>query len=328
MSSSPPEDHRPPVLLLKCPPSFQRIGEEHFTSDKFRYLKSYDSPLPLNDFLTTHAQSVRAILSTGKFPVSADTLRLLPNVEAIVTTGAGVNQLDLPECRRRGIKIANAGDVFSADGADYAVGLLIDVLRKISAGDRFVKDGLWGSKGYRCLGSRVSGKRIGIVGLGKIGYQVAKRLEAFDCIISYNSRNPKPNVPYKYYKDINEMAVQSDVLILCCGLTALTRHMVNAQVMDALGKDGVIINVARGAVIDEAELVRRLVGGEIAGAGLDVFENEPDVPEELKLLDNVVLSPHCGIASVEAMVDLSRLVVGNLEAFFAGQPLLSEYLDD
>ncbi|CAN1236676.1 Glyoxylate/hydroxypyruvate reductase HPR3 [Linum grandiflorum] len=267
--------------------------------------------VPLNDFLTTHAQSVRAILSTGKFPVSADTLRLLPNVEAIVTTGAGVNQLDLPECRRRGIKIANAGDVFSADGADYAVGLLIDVLRKISAGDRFV-----------------SGKRIGIVGLGKIGYQVAKRLEAFDCIISYNSRNPKPNVPYKYYKDINEMAVQSDVLILCCGLTALTRHMVNAQVMDALGKDGVIINVARGAVIDEAELVRRLVGGEIAGAGLDVFENEPDVPEELKLLDNVVLSPHCGIASVEAMVDLSRLVVGNLEAFFAGQPLLSEYLDD
>ncbi|CAN1157747.1 Glyoxylate/hydroxypyruvate reductase HPR3 [Linum perenne] len=326
---SSPEDPRPPVLLLKCPPSFQRIGEEHFTSNKFRYLKSYESPLPLDGFLlTTHAQSVRAILSTGKFPIPAETLQLLPNVRAIVTTGAGLNHLDLPECRRRGIKIANAGDVFSADGADYAVGLLIDVFRRISAGDRYVKDGFWASTGDCRLGSRVSGKRIGIVGLGRIGHQVAKRLEPFRCNISYTSRNPKPNVSYQYYDNVLEMASNCDVLILTCGLTELTWHMINDKVMDALGKEGVIINVARGAVVDEEELVRRLIGGELAGAGLDVFENEPDVPEQLKELDNVVLSPHCGIASYEAMVELSRLVVGNLEAFFEGRPLLSEYLDD
>ncbi|CAN1236673.1 Glyoxylate/hydroxypyruvate reductase HPR3 [Linum grandiflorum] len=328
------EDDPPQVLVLKKPPYFSVTGDNHLTSTKFRFLNAFDSTLPLHEFLIAHACTpVRALLSSGGAIVDAAVLDLLPELRVIVTTSAGLNQLDLLECRRRGIKIANAGDIYSADVADSAVGLLIDVLRKISASNRYVKSGLWPSQGDYPLATKlfvpqVSGKRIGIVGLGKIGYQVAKRLEAFDCIISYNSRNPKPNVPYKYYKDINEMAVQSDVLILCCGLTALTRHMVNAQVMDALGKDGVIINVARGAVIDEAELVRRLVGGEIAGAGLDVFENEPDVPEELKLLDNVVLSPHCGIASVEAMVDLSRLVVGNLEAFFAGQPLLSEYLDD
>ncbi|CAN1792856.1 Glyoxylate/hydroxypyruvate reductase HPR3 [Linum perenne] len=267
--------------------------------------------VPDGFLLTTHAQSVRAILSTGKFPIPAETLQLLPNVRAIVTTGAGLNHLDLPECRRRGIKIANAGDVFSADGADYAVGLLIDVFRRISAGDRYV-----------------SGKRIGIVGLGRIGHQVAKRLEPFRCNISYTSRNPKPNVSYQYYDNVLEMASNCDVLILTCGLTELTWHMINDKVMDALGKEGVIINVARGAVVDEEELVRRLIGGELAGAGLDVFENEPDVPEQLKELDNVVLSPHCGIASYEAMVELSRLVVGNLEAFFEGRPLLSEYLDD
>ncbi|CAN1236672.1 Glyoxylate/hydroxypyruvate reductase HPR3 [Linum grandiflorum] len=299
------EDDPPQVLVLKKPPYFSVTGDNHLTSTKFRFLNAFDSTLPLHEFLIAHACTpVRALLSSGGAIVDAAVLDLLPELRVIVTTSAGLNQLDLLECRRRGIKIANAGDIYSADVADSAVGLLIDVLRKISASNRYVKSGLWPSQGDYPLATKVSGKRIGIVGLGKIGYQVAKRLEAFDCIISYNSRNPKPNVPYKYYKDINEM------------------------VMDALGKDGVIINVARGAVIDEAELVRRLVGGEIAGAGLDVFENEPDVPEELKLLDNVVLSPHCGIASVEAMVDLSRLVVGNLEAFFAGQPLLSEYLDD
>ncbi|CAN1236667.1 Glyoxylate/hydroxypyruvate reductase HPR3 [Linum grandiflorum] len=328
-SPATPEPDLPHVLVLKKPPYFSVTADHHITSTKFRYLNAFDSTLPLHEFLAAHARTpVRAMLASSRATVDAAVLDLLPELRVIVTTSAGVNHVDLTECRRRGIKIANAGDTYSNEGADCAVGLLIDVLRKISAGNRYVKGGLWSPIGDYPLGSKVSGKRIGIVGLGKIGYQVAKRLEAFDCIISYNSRNPKPNVPYKYYKDINEMAVQSDVLILCCGLTALTRHMVNAQVMDALGKDGVIINVARGAVIDEAELVRRLVGGEIAGAGLDVFENEPDVPEELKLLDNVVLSPHCGIASVEAMVDLSRLVVGNLEAFFAGQPLLSEYLDD
>ncbi|CAN1792855.1 Glyoxylate/hydroxypyruvate reductase HPR3 [Linum perenne] len=273
------------------------------------------------------------MLASGKTYVDAAVLDLLPELRVIVTTSAGVNQLDLHECRRRGIRVANAGDVYSDDVADCAVGLLIDVLRKISASNRYVRSGGWACRGdyplcYKVSSRFVSGKRIGIVGLGRIGHQVAKRLEPFRCNISYTSRNPKPNVSYQYYDNVLEMASNCDVLILTCGLTELTWHMINDKVMDALGKEGVIINVARGAVVDEEELVRRLIGGELAGAGLDVFENEPDVPEQLKELDNVVLSPHCGIASYEAMVELSRLVVGNLEAFFEGRPLLSEYLDD
>ena len=175
---------------------------------------------------------------------------------------------------------------------------------------------------------QVGGKRVGIVGLGHIGYEVAKRLEAFGCSISYNSRKKKPHVPYTFYQHVCELAANTDALIICCGLTDQTRHLINKEVFSALGKEGVIINIGRGAIIDEKEMVRCLVEGEIAGAGLDVFENEPDVPKELFSLDNVVLSPHTAVFTPESLMDLSKLVVGNLEAFFSGRPLLSEYLDD
>ncbi|CAI0467131.1 unnamed protein product, partial [Linum tenue] len=266
--------------------------------------------VPLHDFLAAHGGSVRAILASLSV-VDASVLDLLPEVRVIATTSAGLNLLDLPECRRRGIKIANAGDVYSTDVADYAVGLLIDVLRKISASNRYLR-----------------GKRIGIVGLGRIGYQVAKRLEAFGCSIAYNSRKAKPGVSYPFYQTVQELAAKSDALILCCGLTQQTRHLVNKEVLAALGKEGVVVNVARGGVIDEKEMVRCLVEGEIAGAGLDVFENEPDAPKELMELDNVVMSPHCAVFTRESLLDVARLVVGNLEAFFSNEPLLSEYEDD
>ncbi|CAI0467136.1 unnamed protein product [Linum tenue] len=251
------------------------------------------------------------MLASGGAVVDARVLQFLPELRLIVTTTAGLNQLDLPECRRRGIRIANAGDVYSADVADCAVGLLIDVLRKISASNRYLR-----------------GKRIGIVGLGRIGYQVAKRLEAFGCSIAYNSRKAKPGVSYPFYQTVQELAAKSDALVLCCGLTEQTRHLINKEVLAALGKDGVIVNIARGGVIDEKEMVRCLMEGEIAGAGLDVFENEPDAPKELMELDNVVMSPHCAVFTRESLLDVARLVVGNLEAFFSNEPLLSEYEDD
>lgn len=155
MASTDSQESFPKVLLFIKPPAFTVIGEESFTSTKFRYLKAYESPLPLHQFLAQHAQSVQAILSSGGAPVTADILRFLPSVRVIVTTSAGLNQIDLPECRRRGISIANAGDVYSADVADLAIGLLIDVLRNISASDRYVKQGLWSSKGDYPLGFKV-----------------------------------------------------------------------------------------------------------------------------------------------------------------------------
>ncbi|XVE73972.1 hypothetical protein DITRI_Ditri11bG0161300 [Diplodiscus trichospermus] len=328
-NSYPSQHDLPNVLILKLPPSFVIFGEHFFDSAKFRFLKAYESSLPLPQFLLAHAQSVQAILSSGGAPVTADTICLLPNLRLVVTTSQGLNHIDLSECRRRGIAVAGAGTIFSADCADSVVELLIDVLRKVSAANRFVKQGLWSSQGDYPLGSKLGGKRVGIVGLGNIGSEVAKRLEAFGCSISYNSRNKKPSVPYAFYPNVGELAANCDALIICCALTDETYHLINKEVLSALGKDGVIINIARGPIVDEKELVRCLVEGEIRGAGLDVFEHEPDVPHELFALDNVVMSPHNAVFTRESFEDLRKIVVGNLEAFFSNEPLLTAVnLDD
>ncbi|KAH8488515.1 hypothetical protein H0E87_024256 [Populus deltoides] len=317
----------PKVLILKPISFLAHVGERHVASNKFTFLKAYESSLPLHQFLSTHSPSIKAILSSVGTPITADILQLLPEVGVVVTTSVGLNQVDLPECRRRGIKVANAGSVFSDDVADFAAGLLIDVLRKVSASDGYVRKGLWATKGDYPLGSKLGGKRIGIVGLGSIGFAVAKRLEAFGCSISYNSRKRKPHVSYPFYESVCELAANCDVLVICCELTDQTRHMINKEVLSALGKEGVIVNIGRGAIINEKEMVQCLVQGEIAGAGLDVFENEPDVPVELFAMDNVVLSPHIAVFTPESFLDLMDLVMGNLEAFFSNKPLLSEYGD-
>ncbi|KAK2650486.1 hypothetical protein Ddye_017975 [Dipteronia dyeriana] len=318
----------PQVLLLKPPLDMLLFGQDRFPSDKFRFLKAWESPLPLDQFLQAHAQSVQAILVSGGIPVTAEILRLLPALKMLMTTGAGLNHIDMPECRRRGIAVANAGSVPSEDVADLAVGLLIDVLRKVSASDRYVRQGLWTTNGDFTLGSKVGGKRVGIVGLGNIGSLIAKRLEAFGCRISYNSRKQKPSVSYPFYSNVQELAANCDALIISCGLTDQTHHMIDKEVLSALGKEGVIVNIGRGAIIDEQELVRCLVHGEIKGAGLDVFEKEPDVPKELFELDNVVLSPHCANWTWETFNDRQKHVVANMEAFFSNKPLLSPVVDD
>ncbi|KAL0302301.1 UNVERIFIED_CONTAM: Glyoxylate/hydroxypyruvate reductase HPR3 [Sesamum calycinum] len=246
-----------------------------------------------------------------------------PLLRLVVTTSAGINHIDLVECRRRGISVANAASIFSADVADLAVGLLLDVLRRISAGNRFVKGGLWPMQEAYPLGFKLGGKKVGIVGLGSIGLYVAKRLESFGCAISYNSRKEKPSVSYAFCPDICKLAANSDVLVICCALTEQTHHMINREVLLALGKEGALVNIARGAVVDEKELVSCLQSGEIGGAGLDVFENEPSVPKELHELNNVVMSPHCAAFTEESMRDLYELMCANLEAFFSNKPLLS-----
>ncbi|XP_021280687.1 glyoxylate/hydroxypyruvate reductase HPR3-like [Herrania umbratica] len=319
-------DHRsqdlPQVLVIKPPPVLT-LFEDKFISSKFQLLKAWESTLPLDQFLTKYAGSVRAVLCSGASPITADIIRLLPSLQLVTTSGAGVNHIDLSECRRLGIAVTNAAGVFSDDGADAAVGLLIDVLRKVSAADRYVRNGLWPTKGDYPLGSKLGGKRVGVVGLGGFGLAVAKRLEAFGCTVLYNSRTQKPSVPYPFYSTVFELAADSDALIICCGLTAETRHMINREVLLALGRQGVIVNIGRGAIINEKEMVECLVRGEIGGAGLDVFENEPNVPEELFGLDNVVLSPHRVVFTPESFVAASELAVGNLEAFFSNKPLLS-----
>ncbi|KAK8939851.1 Hydroxyphenylpyruvate reductase [Platanthera guangdongensis] len=196
-------------------------------------------------------------------------------------------------------------------------------MRQICDADRFLRSGAWKIKGGYRLTSKFSGKRVGILGLGRIGEAIAKRAEAFNCSISYHSRSEKPNTNYKYYPNPVDLASNSDVLVVACALTEETRHIVNKEVIDALGPKGVLVNISRGPQVDEPELVKALVEGRLGGAGLDVFENEPHVPEELLGLENVVLVPHVGSGTVETRKAMADLVLGNLEAHVLGKPLLT-----
>ncbi|PON85161.1 Erythronate-4-phosphate dehydrogenase [Trema orientale] len=314
-----------PLVLVLGSPLVLTMFEDRFTQ-RFRILKASDSDLPLDQFLasSSHARSATALLCAG-FRVSGETIGQLPSLGLVVTASAGVNHIDVSECRRRGIVIADSGESLSEDVADMAVGLLIDVCRKISAADRYLRKGNWAAFGdFPLAASKLGGKRVGIVGLGRIGSEVAKRLEVFGCKISYNSRKKKDSVTYPFYIHVHELAANNDAIVVCCGLSDQTRHMIDKKVLLALGKEGVIVNVARGEVINEKEMIQCLLQGEIGGAGLDVFEDEPNVPKELFGLDNVVLSPHNAVLTPDSFESLCEVTIRNLEAFFSKKPLLSE----
>ncbi|KAK9668236.1 hypothetical protein RND81_13G043500 [Saponaria officinalis] len=273
--------------------------------------------------LRQHARSARVVFCMGLSPLDKDTLDCLPSLKCVVGSAAGTDHIDMAECRRRGIAVTNNGDSFSDDVADCAVGLLIDVFRRLSAADRFVRAGSWLAVGEFPLGCSLKGKRVGIVGLGSIGSRVAKRLIPFGCNIAYTSRRKKPSVTFPYYDSVHNLALETDILVLCCTYTDQTHHVVNKDVLTALGEKGILINVGRGGLIDESEMVRFLVEGKLGGAGLDVFENEPSVPKELFGLDNVVLSPHQAVLTPESLQASKDTAVANLMAFFSNKPLLT-----
>ncbi|KAI7728424.1 hypothetical protein M8C21_000908 [Ambrosia artemisiifolia] len=279
---------------------------------------------PSDPLYPVHRASARVVIVIGPSPLKAEHLDQYPCVELVVGTSAGYDHIDLAECRARNIRVTSTGSAYSEDGADYAIGLLLDVLRRVSAADRFVRAGLWPVKDSYPLGNKLGGKRVGIVGLGSIGTLVAKRLEPFGCTIAYTSRNKKSQVPYAFYPNVLDLATNSDSLIVCCALSEKTHHIINRDVLTALGKNGIIVNIGRGALVDEKELVKFLVGGELGGAGLDVFENEPEVPKELLTLDNVVISPHKAVLTPESFANGMEVVTANITAFFLNKPLLSE----
>lgn len=316
METTPPPpshtDERPLVLLAQ--PLFPEFAAA--LAGRYRFALAADAD-------AAAAAEARVLLVPGLARVTAELLGSLPALELVAATSVGVDHVDLDTCRRRGLAVTNAGAAFAADSADYAVGLLVAVLRRVAAADAFVRSGRWAADGDYPLTTKVSGKRVGIVGLGNIGALVARRLAAFGCAISYHSRSPKPAAPYKFFPAVLDLAADSDVLVLSCALTEETRHMVNREVMEALGKDGVLVNVGRGGLVDEPELVRCLREGVIGGAGLDVYENEPAVPRELFAMDNVVLSDHRAVITPESMRGALEILVANLDAFFSGRPLVS-----
>jgi hydroxypyruvate reductase len=268
------------------------------------------------------APRVRAIAASGESKVTREMMAQLPALEMISVFGVGYDGIDVAAARERGIAVTNTPNVLNDEVADLALGLVLAVARRIPQADRYVREGKW-SAGPMPLARKVSGARLGIVGLGRIGMAIAKRAEAFDMSIAYTARSEKPGASYHYFPSAAALAAEVDFLVVITPGGAGTRKLIDAKVLRALGKDGYLVNVARGSVVDEAALVEALTSGTIAGAGLDVFENEPNVPAELLGLDNVVLTPHVGSATWQTRRAMADLAFGNLEAHFAGRPLLS-----
>lgn len=304
---------------MACPMSTYLEQE---LSKRFNLFKFWNFPQK-DLFIKENALSIRAVVGNATAGADSQLIDSLPSLEIVSSFSVGLDKIDLGKCKEKGIRVTNTPDVLTEDVADLAIGLILTTLRGICACDRYVRAGLWKAKGDFKLTTKFTGKTVGIIGLGRIGMAIAKRAEAFSCPITYYSRTEKPDLKYKYYPSVVQLASNCDILIVACPLTAETRHIVNREVIDALGPKGLLINIGRGPHVDEAELVSALVEGRLGGAGLDVYENEPEVPEKLFGLDNVVLLPHVGSGTVETRNAMADLVVRNLEAHFSKKPLLT-----
>ncbi len=250
-------------------------------------------------------------------------MALFPKLEIVGSFGVGYDHVDSAYARDHNIVVTNTPDVLTEEVADVAMGLLIATLREFVKADRYVRSGLWQTQNYPLSVGSLRDRKIGIVGMGRIGQAIGRRLEASRVPVSYHSRNPSKDVSYKHYPDLIEMAKAVDTLIVIVPGGASTAKMINADVLKALGPRGVLINVARGSVVDEPALVAALKSGTILAAGLDVFAAEPNVPDELKAMQNVVLLPHIGSASVVTRNAMDQLVVDNITNWFAGKPPLT-----
>jgi len=265
---------------------------------------------------------VRAVVTGGRTGVSNDIMDALPELGIITINGIGTDAVDLEHARQRGIRVTTTPDVLTDDVADMAIGLLLATARRISANDRFVREGRW-PHGRAPLGTQVSGKRLGILGLGRVGRAVARRAEGFGMTIAYCDPHRIPDVSYRYQSDLVALAAESDFLVIAASGGPASHGIVERRVLDALGPNGILVNVARGSIVDEQALVAALTEKRLGGAGLDVFIHEPDVPQALWTLDNVVLQPHRASATAETRRAMADLVLANLAAHFAGRELPS-----
>lgn len=271
-------------------------------------------------FLAEVGPSVRGVVTGGARGISQAMMDALPALEIIAVNGIGTDAVDLDRAHQRGIRVTTTPDVLTDDVADLAMGLLLAVSRRICANDHFVRSGRWPTGGVP-LARKVTGKRVGILGLGRVGRAVARRAQAFDMSIAYTSAHRHEDVSFRFVPALEDLAKDSDVLVVTVSGGPRTQGIVNATVLAALGPDGILINVARGSVVDESAVVASLVEGRLGGAGLDVFADEPHVPEALWKLDNVVLQPHQGSATFETRIAMGDLILANLAAHFAGNPL-------
>lgn len=308
---------KPTVLMIGEYPTWDMAALEQ----SYALIKLWEQRDP-DPVIAAHAPHIRAIATRGDLGASKALMDKLPALEVIGCFGVGTDGIDLAAARARGIRVANTPDVLTEDVADLAFALMFAVARQIQHGHTLVQQGRWPEAGLP-LTTRVNGKRLGIVGLGRIGKAIAARAAGFAMPVAYFGRQQQDGVPHRYFGALTELAANSDFLIAIVPGGTGTANLIGADVLKALGPNGFFINVARGSVADEPALLTALEKGTIAGAGLDVFWNEPRIDPRFLTLKNVVLHPHHGSGTVETRKAMGQLVRDNLAAHFSGRPLLT-----
>ena len=268
------------------------------------------------------APTVRGLAGSGDSQVPAELITQLPGLEIISIMGVGYDGVDVAAAKTRGIVVTHTPNVLNDDVADLAIGLMLSAARQLPAADRYVRSGQW-LQGAMPLARKMSGARLGLVGMGRIAQAIAQRALGFGMSVAYTARSAKLGLPFAFHPDAAALALAVDFLVVITPGGAGTRHLIDAKVLKALGPNGFLLNVARGSVVDQNALIEALEGGTIAGAGLDVFEDEPRVPNRLLALHNVVLTPHIGSATHATRQAMADLAFNNLAAHFAGQPVLT-----
>jgi lactate dehydrogenase-like 2-hydroxyacid dehydrogenase len=309
---------KPSVLVAArfLPRLLGRLGE-HYA------LHGLERPEP--DGIPPEAREARAIITIGSLKTDAALMDALPKLGLIACYGTGYEGVDRAAARARGILVTHARDTNSTAVAEFAFGLVIATARGIIRGDRYVRAGRWRGDIIErtAITPELAGQRLGVYGLGSIGAKVATRAAAFEMQIGYHNRRPRPDVSYAYHPTLIGLAEWADILVVAVRADASNHHAINREVLAALGPRGHLVNISRGIAVDEAALCDALEAGTIAGAALDVFEREPNIPDRLKALDNVVLTPHMAAISANAQRAQRDLMFANLDAFFAGRPVLT-----
>ena len=304
------------LIMTEMPQYFVSLADKNFNTFKLWTKENEDH------YLSEIKTEVDAIAVMGGYKITPELMKGMPNLKIIACYGVGYDAIDVNCAKSLGIKVTNTPEVLNDEVADTAIALMLCVYKKIVAADNFARNNSW-AKGEFPLTKKFTGTKLGIVGMGRIGKAIAKRAEAFDCEISYHSRNKK-DVKYKYYSDLNALAKDVDTLCVITPGGKETEKLINKEILSSLGKNGVLVNVARGSVIDQDELIHFLENNLILAAGLDVYINEPNIPSELINLENTVLLPHIASGTVETRNAMGQLVFDNIENYFQNKPLISE----
>jgi lactate dehydrogenase-like 2-hydroxyacid dehydrogenase len=289
--------------------------------DRFRLLLPADHR-ELDAVLADRAEEIEAVANPGEGPLGQELLDRLPNLRLIAHFGVGYDTVDVPEAVRRGVVVTNVAGSNDEEVADTAMGLLLMTVRELPRAEEHLRSGRWREGPYPLTRFRLQGRTLGLLGIGNIGQAVARRAEAFGIAVAYHARHER-DLGHRFYPDLQDMARDVDVLVVATPGGASTQHLVDAEVLRALGPEGVLINVARGSVVDERALIDALADGTLGAAGLDVFDDEPNVPAELLALPNAVLLPHVGSASVPTRRDMAELGAANLLSWFADGTVLT-----